>query len=167
MKKVGLISDTHIPSRKKNLPSSITRYFSDCDLILHAGDLEELKVIEDLANTAPVKAVHGNMCHSDVIRALPSILRIRIEEVTVGLIHGDGGPSGYYERIVSRFQRFSKEQLPDIIVCGHTHQPEAKIFHKIQFINPGSPTDKYFAPNNSIALMQIEKREFNFKFVDI
>jgi len=167
MKKVGLISDTHIPSRGKSLPSSIIKHFSYCDLILHAGDLEEITVVEELGKIAPVKAVHGNMCHADVIRTVPSILQIKIEDITVGLIHGDGGPSGYYERIISKFQRFSNNKLPEIIICGHTHHPEAKILHEIQFINPGSPTDKYFAPYNTIALMQINKREFNFNFVTL
>lgn len=167
MKIVGLISDTHIPSRMKTLPPAIFKHFSDTDLILHAGDLEVLQVIEKLEKIAPVKVVHGNMCHKEVIHTLPSILMIKIEDITVGLIHGDGGPSGYYERIILKFQKFSNEKLPDLIVCGHTHHPEAKIFRGIQFINPGSPTDKYFAPYNTIAVMQIDKREFNFKFINI
>jgi putative phosphoesterase len=36
---IGLISDTHIPDRARQLPDNVLEAFKDVDLILHAGDL--------------------------------------------------------------------------------------------------------------------------------
>ena len=37
--KIGLIADTHVPGTIKTLWPQIVEAFSDCDHILHAGDL--------------------------------------------------------------------------------------------------------------------------------
>ena len=57
---IGVISDTHIPYRATNIPKKVFEEFKDVDLILHAGDIEELSVLDELKKIAPVKAVNGN-----------------------------------------------------------------------------------------------------------
>lgn len=47
-KKIGLISDTHVPDRAKSLPKNLKEYFRDVDLILHAGDITTPDVIHRL-----------------------------------------------------------------------------------------------------------------------
>ena len=46
MKTIGVISDTHIPSRCLHVPEIVMERFKGVDLILHAGDLTELSVLE-------------------------------------------------------------------------------------------------------------------------
>ena len=58
---IGLISDTHIPDRARELPEKVIEAFENVELIIHAGDLTSPKVIEELENIAPVMAVQGNM----------------------------------------------------------------------------------------------------------
>ncbi|MBW2622762.1 MAG: metallophosphoesterase family protein, partial [Deltaproteobacteria bacterium] len=58
--KIGLISDTHIPEAGDSLPERVREVFSDVELILHAGDLHVLDVLDWLEQIAPVKAVRGN-----------------------------------------------------------------------------------------------------------
>lgn len=164
MKLLGLISDTHIPSRRKTLPKAVLEAFSTVDLILHAGDFEELAIASILEDIAPLVAVHGNMCHSEVKQRFPSKTMINVEDLSIGLIHGGGSPSGYLQRV---FNDFKLENLPDIIVCGHTHQPIVQELQSVQFINPGSPTDKYFASRNTIAILKIEGKEFDCQFIEI
>ena len=60
MMRIGLISDTHMPERWPRLPSCIFSLFDGVDLILHAGDVGELWVLDELSLIAPVIAVHGN-----------------------------------------------------------------------------------------------------------
>jgi hypothetical protein len=55
--RAGLISDTHMPERCAAFPASLFDVFRDVDLILHAGDLGELWVLERLSGIAPVVAV--------------------------------------------------------------------------------------------------------------
>src|SRR5438270_8040734 len=78
IRKIGVISDTHIPEFK-HLPQAIWEHFAGVELIIHAGDLSILRVIAELETIAPVVAVQGNVEEQEVIMAL-SIKR----EVVVG-----------------------------------------------------------------------------------
>ncbi|MFX0206579.1 MAG: metallophosphoesterase family protein [Candidatus Hodarchaeota archaeon] len=166
MKILGLISDTHIPSRRKKLPESVIKAFKerDVEMIIHAGDFEDLSVATTLEEIAPLKAVHGNMCHSSVKKRFPKKEIVSAEDLVIGVTHGSGSPTGYHKRVISEF---SNDPLPNIIVCGHTHQPNAKIKKKILLINPGTPTDRYFASRNTIAVLEIDRKNYKYYFIEI
>src|SRR5215468_1784844 len=68
---IGLISDTHMPQRCAALPRTLADVFAGVDLILHAGDLGELWVLDLLSQFAPLVAVHGNDETADAQRELP------------------------------------------------------------------------------------------------
>ena len=53
---IGVIADTH-----GHLDSRVQRVFSDVEMILHAGDIGSLSVVQQLERIAPVVAVRGNM----------------------------------------------------------------------------------------------------------
>ena len=55
MTRVGLISDTHGLLRPQVLD-----FLRGSDLILHAGDLCDTALLDELARIAPVTAVRGN-----------------------------------------------------------------------------------------------------------
>lgn len=57
--KIGIISDTHLAGRGKNLPPSVFSVFSEVELILHCEDLECIGVLDTLELIAPVKAIRG------------------------------------------------------------------------------------------------------------
>ncbi|MFX0013143.1 MAG: metallophosphoesterase family protein [Promethearchaeota archaeon] len=166
MKILGLISDTHIPSRQKKLPDSVRKQFidSNVDLIVHAGDFEELSIVTPLEEIAPLKAVHGNMCHQTVKNRFPKREVFQVENLLIGITHGSGGSSGYFKRVLNEF---SNVPHPNIIVSGHTHKPIAKFKDDILFINPGSPTDRYFAPRNTIVLLEIDGMNYKYEFVGL
>ena len=52
--RVGLVSDTHMPERCAELPPSLFDVLAGVDLLLHAGDVGELWVLERLSAIAPV-----------------------------------------------------------------------------------------------------------------
>ena len=58
--KIGLISDTHIPDSRKELWPQVFTAFRGVDLILHAGDIYDLGVIDALREVAPIYAARGN-----------------------------------------------------------------------------------------------------------
>lgn len=68
---IGLVSDTHIPQRWPDVPATIAGIFRGVDLILHAGDVGELWVLDRLSRIAPVIAVQGNDDTPDAHRQLP------------------------------------------------------------------------------------------------
>ena len=163
MKTIGIISDTHIPTRQAKLPIEVLSAFNGVDLILHAGDFESLTVADTLEEIAPLKAVTGNMCWREVREKFPQQLTLQVEELLICLTHGNGGPSGYNSRVIQLF----KDKNPDIIVSGHTHMPNAEIEDGILLLNPGSCTDKRFAKENTVIILQIDKSSYKYNFVRI
>ena len=159
--KIGVISDTHIPIRAKELPKEVYECFKGAEFILHAGDLVETSVIDELRTITPnVEVVLGNM---DQPSFLPTKKILNIEGVKIGLIHGWGPPSELKSKIYDVFLR----DKPDIIVFGHSHQPEKTVFKGTMFLNPGSPTDKIFASVNSLAIINIENGKFDAEIIKL
>ena len=146
--KVGVISDTHIPNRAKKIPGKIIELFSDAALILHAGDIVDKSVIEELETIAKVEVVKGNMDKPDVPFPVKKVLNV--EALRIGLIHGFGSPFGIRNRIRKEFDEI------DIIVYGHSHKPYNKTENGVLFFNPGTPTDKIFALYNSVGILEIK-----------
>lgn len=92
--KIGVISDTHVRRATRDLPLDLLLRLDRVDLILHAGDLTRLDVLERLARIAPVRAVYGNCDGPDVYLALPRRLIVEVAGFRIGLIHGNGGTGG-------------------------------------------------------------------------
>ena len=147
--KVGVLSDTHVPSIVQSLPSVIFDIFRGVDLILHAGDIVELSVLDELRTISPVEAVAGNMDDSEVLARLPQKKLLTLGRYRVGLIHGKYKMDLQKEMIRKEFDRV------DLIVYGHSHTPFWGQIDGVYFLNPGSPTDKRHAPYNSVALLEI------------
>ena len=147
--KIGVISDTHVPTVVKALPPVIFDIFNGVNLILHAGDLVELSVLDDLSAIAPVEAVAGNVDGPEVQLKFPLKKVIPIANYSVGLIHGKF-------RIDIQRQMIRKEfDAVDLIVYGHSHTPFWGKIDGVYYLNPGSPTDKRHAPYNSVAVLEI------------
>ena len=77
-KVIGLLSDTHVPVRAKCIPKEIIQTFENVDYIIHAGDLVELSVLDELEQIAPVLAVHGNMDSPEVTKMLPKLNSLKL-----------------------------------------------------------------------------------------
>ncbi|MFC1991982.1 metallophosphoesterase family protein, partial [Chloroflexota bacterium] len=65
--RIGLLSDTHIPSVEKELPEIITSALRGVDLILHGGDIYTPSVLDDLEHIAPVLAASGDDDFGDTL----------------------------------------------------------------------------------------------------
>lgn len=149
---VGIISDTHIPVSASHLPERTFEIFRGVDLILHAGDLVDLVVLEELREIAPVEAVFGNMDPPAVRSALPSRKIVEIEGHRLGLIHGSGNPAGLPNRLLREFSGVSA------VIFGHSHRASQDIVEGTLLFNPGSPTDRRFATANSLGRLEIGKK---------
>jgi putative phosphoesterase len=117
------------------------------DLIVHVGDFTTAEVLEDLRALAPVAAVHGNMDEPALKAALPARAVIETEGLRLGLVHDPGPVVRRHERLVAAFERC------DLIVYGHTHQPEAVRVGETWVVNPGSPTERRRAPAHTMAVV--------------
>ena len=50
--KIGVISDTHLSRPTKELEALVTGPFKDAEMILHAGDMTELRVLDAFSGKA-------------------------------------------------------------------------------------------------------------------
>ncbi len=151
MKRIGVISDTHIPHAAKALPPEVERHFRGVDLILHAGDLERLQVIDDLELIAPVKAVRGNMDIEHDPNAAPDKRIVEVEDCRIGLIHGWGSSRDLRLRVRREF-----DDSVCCIVFGHSHKPFNEFVSGALMFNPGSATDRRSAPNRSLGMLTVD-----------
>ena len=158
---IGLISDTHIPDRARIIPQNVIDAFSDVDLILHAGDLTSLDVIEELEKIAPVMAVQGNMDRVNGIN-LPKAKTLEVEGVKIGMVHGEVYPRADTQQLVY----LAKQLDVDILVSGHSHQPKIEQTDGVLLINPGSPIVPRLA-DRTVMLLEIHNKEVDVQIVKI
>lgn len=152
--KIGVLSDTHFcsGSRQCCLPPKLLEAFKGADMILHAGDIGDLSCIDGLKKMCPdVRAVWGNMDGPDIRKKLPEKMIINTGKHTIGLTHGYGNPANLIDYVSAVF----KDTKVDVIVFGHSHNALNETQKGILFFNPGSPTDKVFAPYNSCGILEI------------
>jgi putative phosphoesterase len=156
LKLVGLISDTHIPSRAKAIPNEVFEIFNGVSLILHAGDLTQLSVIDELQQLAPVVAVSGNMDRSEVRKRLPKMNSVKVYNWKIGGIHDPGIFSG-----TRKIRTIAKQNNFDALVFGRTHRPSIRQAGEVLFINPGSPTNPLppFITKPTVAMLKITKEK--------
>ena len=152
-KTVGLISDTHVPVRAKCIPKMVFKVFENVDFIVHAGDLVQLAVIDELEQLAPVLAVHGNMDGPEVSGALPKLNSLRVLDWKIGVMHDPRTTFG-----MGKMREIAKQNGFNVFVYGHTHNSSIKWEGKTLYINPGSPTNPTsFISRPSVALLKVTR----------
>ncbi|AET68891.1 phosphoesterase, MJ0936 family [Desulfosporosinus orientis DSM 765] len=156
---IVVLSDTHL-REGKSLPKIVWDHLEKADLILHAGDLTHMSLINELACIAPVRGVSGNCDGWDV--RLPDQDIVECESLKIGLIHGSSGKG---KTTPERAYYAFLESEVDIIVFGHSHSPFMEWRNGILLFNPGSPTDKRREQNFSFGLMDIEHGQVKAKHV--
>ena len=152
-----VLADTHIPRRAKRLPEGLVPHLESADLILHAGDLLEASLLDELAHYAPVQAVRGNVDGPDV--ELPETLEFSFGGVPIAMIHDSGPKKGRRARMRRRFPGAR------VVVFGHSHIPFLEDESGLLLLNPGSPTDKRRQPQHTFALLHAEGGEVRAEIV--
>ncbi|MDF2524384.1 MAG: phosphodiesterase, family [Clostridiales bacterium] len=152
MKRIAIVSDTHITGKSKQIPQALIDGIRGVDLIIHAGDINADYVIYELEEIAPVEAVAGNTDDDYIRNKFGRKKVIGIENSRIGVFHGDGSSGTTLERVKKKFQT---EKI-DCIVFGHSHIPYNEKIDDILYFNPGSPTDKRRQELFSYGILTVE-----------
>ena len=73
--RLAIISDTHLPRGSRAIPEACLQQCREADMILHAGDIIDVPVLEELrALGPPLHAIHGNIDSAAVRALLPARL---------------------------------------------------------------------------------------------
>lgn len=168
--KIGVIADTHIPDLRRSLPARVMEIFSSVEIVLHAGDITALDVLQQLQESVSLTfAVYGEQDSAEVRTYLQESQVLEFGGLRVGLVHGNREPrGGFNERVAKLLRRdpynpefiqfiLSRFNNVDAIVFGHTHVPYAKVHEGVFLFNPGS-----INPSNntepSVGLLEITTR---------
>lgn len=145
--RLGIVSDTHMPERLSALPPALFTVLAGCDLLLHAGDVGELWVLDRLSAIAPVIAVHGNDDTADAQRELPYQQLLTIAGQRLFLYHSHY-PALEEERAarlddswapkLARVAARGQEAGASVVVFGHMHVPLAVRQAGVLLVNPGA-----------------------------
>lgn len=148
MMRIGLIGDTHYPEAGP-LWDEAYDALRDVDLILHAGDLHVVEVLDWLEERCgvPVLAVRGNGDDGSGGRPLcPEDPRMKPVQVIdagglrVGMVHDATLPEWPPHRTLESIMEHHFGGAVDVLVHGDTHVPEIEMMRGVLLVNPGSPT---------------------------
>lgn len=150
-KSIGIISDTHGLLR----PQAVAA-LQGSDLIIHAGDVGDPKILEALKTVAPVFAVRGNVDIEPWALSLPETEVIETDLATFYILHDlhaldlDPAAAGF-----------------QVVVTGHSHTPANTERDGVLFLNPGSAGPRRFDLPVTVARLELDRRPWKVTFVDL
>jgi hypothetical protein len=153
---VLLLADTHLRrGQAQRLVDRLGDSLARADVIIHAGDITDTTVLDELARFAPVHAVRGNNDVAADLRPLPERLELDIGGCTLAVVHESGQASGRARRLRSWFPS------ADAVVFGHSHIPwcerdVAPSGHVQLHVNPGSAMQARRQPHCTAAWLTID-----------
>jgi len=151
MRRIGIIADTH-----KLLRPEATDVLAGCDLIIHAGDVGSLEVIQSLEQIAPVRAVRGNVDQAPWADRLPHEAVVEVQDKRIYVLHNlnditvDPARAGY-----------------DVVVTGHSHKPLISKIDGVLFVNPGSAGPRRFTLPIAVAMLHFTRRSIEARIHEL
>lgn len=156
----AVLADTHMPLGGRTLPSGCLDRLRHADLIVHAGDLVGLSVLEEIQSLGPpVVAVHGNVDAPEVRERLPAERELELDGSRLALVHDAGEAKGRLRRLRRRFP------VADAVVFGHSHIPLHEAEDGFHIFNPGSPTERRRAPHHTMGMVEATGGHLRFEIV--
>lgn len=123
------------------------------DLIIHAGDYKNIKVIETIKKHKNFVGVWGNNDGNSVRETVKEKEILKLNGYRIGIYHGHGGGK---TTINKAYEMFKEDKL-DIIIFGHSHQPIIRTINKTLMLNPGTPTSKRKERWYSIIVLELRR----------
>ena len=148
---IGVISDTHGLLRPEAVQA-----LQGSDLILHAGDVGDPRILDQLRAIAPVVAVRGNIDTGDWAMRLPEYEVVEREGVTIYVIHDVNQMD--LDPAASGFQA---------VVSGHSHKPAIRTLNGVLYLNPGSAGPRRFKLPLTVARLQIGHGKLSAEHVEL
>ena len=147
---LGVVSDTH-----GYLNPRVLELLQGVEHILHAGDIGDAAIIDQLSSIAPVTTVRGNNDRTGPASLLPEEVTLELAGRTVYLTHivkvpkepGDAANKPYVDAGI------------DVVVFGHSHIALQKTLGPVLFFNPGAAGKRRFKLVPSIGTLELAKDE--------
>jgi putative phosphoesterase len=140
---IGVISDTHGLLRPEAL-----RALQGSDYIIHAGDIGDPQILDQLATIAPVTAVRGNVDHDAWAQKIPATNVLEVGERSIYVLH----------------QLHELDLKPEAakfgaVIYGHSHVPKQEWKNGVLYFNPGSAGPRRFSLPVSLGRLLLTNRK--------
>ena len=152
MMKIAVLSDTHGLLRPE-----VIKVIGECDAVLHAGDINSQKIVDQMKEAAgkhaPVYIVRGNN-DKEWAEYLPHHLEFMLGGVNFYMVH-------------------NKKDLPQdsgdwqVIIFGHSHKYSEEVRDGRLYLNPGSCGKRRFHQDITMAVLEINNGMWAVERLDI
>ncbi|HTC76446.1 MAG TPA: metallophosphoesterase family protein [Edaphobacter sp.] len=137
---IGVISDTHGLLR----PEAVAA-LRGVEHILHAGDVGDVAILDELRKIAPVTAIRGNVDVSGACAKLPATDVVEL-----------GGKLFYLVHSVHDLDINAVAAGVAMVVSGHSHKASVQVRDGVVFFNPGSAGPRRFSLPVTVGFVTVE-----------
>jgi uncharacterized protein len=148
---IGVISDTHGLLRPEARVA-----LAECEHILHAGDVGDANILDELKKIAPVTAIRGNVDVSGACAELPETEMVALGGVVFYLVHSIGWLD--LDPVAAGVQ---------VVVSGHSHRPSLERRNGVVYLNPGSAGPQRFRLPISVGLVTVSRGKVNARILEL
>ena len=150
-KKIGVISDTHGLLR----PEAV-RALRGCERIVHAGDVGDPAILDELERLAPVAAVRGNVDRGAWAEALPETEVVEVGSALLYVLHD-----------LARLDLDPAAAGFAAVISGHTHEPRSELRDGVLYLNPGSAGPRRFKLPVTVARLTVDGNRVTVEIVEL
>ena len=137
--RIGVLSDTHGLLRPQAVEA-----LRDCEHILHAGDVGDAAILEQLRSLVPVTAIRGNVDCTGACAALPATEAVQLAGHWMYLLHN-----------LDDLDLHPAAAGMAAVIYGHTHRPEISRRDGVLYLNPGSAGPRRFSLPVAVAIVEV------------
>ena len=139
--KIGVISDTHGLLRPEAVEA-----MRRVDHILHAGDVGDAAILDQLRQLAPLTAIRGNVDHRGPCSRLPEVELIELNGHSIYMLHDVQALD--LDPVAAGIQ---------VVISGHSHKPLIEWKKGVLYFNPGSAGPRRFSLPVSVGYLFIDE----------
>lgn len=140
---IGVISDTHGLLRPEAVEA-----LRGCRHIIHAGDVGEPEILDQLKALAPLTAIRGNIDRSAWARSLPETEAIELGGISIYLLHD-----------LAQLDLKPEAAGFQVVISGHSHVPKEELRNGVLYFNPGSAGPRRFKLPVTVGRLMIHPGE--------
>jgi hypothetical protein len=148
---LGIISDTHGVLRPEALSA-----LKGSQAIIHAGDIGNSQILDQLKTIAPVFAIRGNVDTESWVSGVPLTAAVELQNISIYVLHN-----------LEQLDLNPKAAGFHIVVSGHTHKPESHWHDGVLYINPGGAGPRRFSLPISLAILDLLKTPWQVEFLNL
>lgn len=151
MTTIGVISDTHGLLRPEAVEA-----LRGSDYIIHAGDVGDPRILDQLRDIAPLTAVRGNIDREAWARDLPKTDVLSVEGVDIYVLHD-----------IADLDLKPEAAGFSAVIYGHSHVPKQETRNGVLYLNPGSAGPRRFRLPVTVARFEVRGRRLEAAIVPL